>query len=142
MKCVYPALIAKHENDYLAFVPDLDIYTEGTSFADAIEMARDAIGLKGIDYEDDKKALPEASNAEQAVAIAKQDTEIFDYSQGILTYIDVDFSEYRKAVDTRSVRRNVTLPCWLNNEADKSGVNVSGILQEALMRVLNVSRPY
>lgn len=142
MKCVYPALIAKHENDYLAFVPDLDIYTEGTSFADAIEMARDAIGLKGIDYEDDKKALPEASNAEQAVAIAKQDTEIFDYSQGILTYIDVDFSEYRKAVDTRSVRRNVTLPCWLNNEADKAGVNVSGILQEALMRVLNVSRPY
>lgn len=142
MKCVYPALIAKHENDYLAFVPDLDIYTEGTSFADAIEMARDAIGLKGIDYEDDKKALPEASNAEQAVAIAKQDTEIFDYSQGILTYIDVDFSEYRKAVDTRSVRRNVTLPCWLNNEADKAGVNVSGILQEALMKVLNVSRPY
>ena len=142
MKCVYPALIAKHENDYLAFVPDLDIYTEGTSFADAIEMARDAIGLKGIDYEDDKKALPETSNAEQAVAIAKQDTEIFDYSQGILTYIDVDFSEYRKAVDTRSVRRNVTLPCWLNNEADKAGVNVSGILQEALMKVLNVSRPY
>lgn len=142
MKCVYPALIAKHENDYLAFVPDLDIYTEGTSFADAIEMARDAIGLKGIDYEDDKKALPEASNAEQAVAIAKQDTEIFDYSQGILTYIDVDFSEYRKAIDTRSVRRNVTLPCWLNNEADKAGVNVSGILQEALMKVLNVSRPY
>lgn len=142
MKCVYPALIAKHENDYLAFVPDLDIYTEGTSFADAIEMARDAIGLKGIDYEDDKKALPEASNAEQAVAIAKQDTEIFDYSQGILTYIDVDFSEYRKAVDTRSVRRNVTLPCWLNNEADKAGVNVSGILQEALIKVLNVSRPY
>lgn len=139
MKCVYPALIAKHENDYLAFVPDLDIYTEGTSFADAIEMARDAIGLKGIDYEDDKKALPEASNAEQAVAIAKQDTEIFDYSQGILTYIDVDFSEYRKAVDTRSVRRNVTLPCWLNNEADKAGVNVSGILQEALMKVLNLS---
>ncbi|MFQ7574962.1 MAG: type II toxin-antitoxin system HicB family antitoxin [Lachnospira sp.] len=142
MKCVYPALIAKHENDYLAFVPDLDIYTEGTSFADAIEMARDAIGLKGIDYEDDKKALPEASNAEQAVAIAKQDTEIFDYSKGILTYIDVDFSEYRKTVDTRSVRRNVTLPCWLNNEADKAGVNVSGILQEALMKVLNVSRPY
>lgn len=142
MKCVYPALIAKHQNDYLAFVPDLDIYTEGTSFADAIEMARDAIGLKGIDYEDDKKALPEASNAEQAVAIAKQDTEIFDYSQGILTYIDVDFSEYRKAVDTRSVRRNVTLPCWLNNEADKAGVNVSGILQEALIKVLNVSRPY
>ena len=142
MKCVYPALIAKHENDYLAFVPDLDIYTEGTSFADAIEMARDAIGLKGIEYEDDKKALPEASNAEQAVAIAKQDTEIFDYSQGILTYIDVDFSEYRKAVDTRSVRRNVTLPCWLNNEADKAGVNVSGILQEALIKVLNVSRPY
>lgn len=39
-------------------VPDMDIYTEGRSLANAIEMARDAIGLKGIDLEDDKKELP------------------------------------------------------------------------------------
>ena len=40
---------------FLVYVPDMNIYTEGTSFVDAIEMARDAIGLKGIDIEDDGK---------------------------------------------------------------------------------------
>ena len=36
------------------------------------------------------------------------------------------------------VRRNVALPSWLNYEADQAGVNVSRILQEALMSVLKV----
>ena len=40
-------------NDFLVYVPDMEIYTEGKDFADAIEMARDAIVLKGIDLEDD-----------------------------------------------------------------------------------------
>ena len=33
-------------------MPDLDCITEGKSMNDAINMARDVIGLKGIDMED------------------------------------------------------------------------------------------
>ena len=58
--------------------------------------------------------------------------EDFDYTQGILTMVDVDFSEYRKKMDNRMVRRNVTLPNWLNMEADRLNLNVSKVLQEAL----------
>ena len=57
MKEVYPVFIADYKKNYLVFVPDFDIYTEGKSLANAIEMARDAIGLKGIDLEDDKKSF-------------------------------------------------------------------------------------
>lgn len=142
MKGVYPTFIAKEGQDYLVFVPDMEIYTEGKSFADAIEMARDAIGLKGIAYEDDCRELPLASDAEQAMIKAKANVDVYDYSQGTLTYVDVDFEEYRRKVDTKTIRRNVTLPNWLNYEAEKAGVNVSGILQEALMKVLGVSKPY
>ena len=39
-------------------VPDLEILTEGFGMADAVEMARDAIGLKGICYEDEGKEIP------------------------------------------------------------------------------------
>lgn len=138
MKKVYPTFIAQNGEDFLVYVPDLEIYTEGKDFADAIEMARDAIGLKGIDFEDDGKELPIPSVQEQAIKKAKEDTEIFDYSIGTLTYVDVDFSEYRKKVDNKAVRRNVTLPSWLNYEAEKAGLNVSRVLQEALMRTLNV----
>lgn len=140
MKQVYPTFIAQNNNDFLVYVPDMDIYTEGSTFVDAIEMARDAIGLKGIDFEDDNKELPPPSSQEAALQKAKNNTDIFDYSTGVLTFIDVDFAEYRKKVDMKTVRRTVALPSWLNYEADKSGINVSRVLQEALMQVLNVSR--
>lgn len=139
MKQAYPTFIVQKDQTYLVYVPDMDIYTEGSSLADAIEMARDAIGLKGIDMEDDKKMFPEPSERETAIRKAQKNADIFDYSQGILTYVDVDFAQYRRKLDTRTVRRNVTLPSWLNYEAEKAGINVSRVLQEALMQTLNVS---
>lgn len=144
MKQVYPTFIV-NTNDgsphpFLVCVPDMDILTEGDTFADAIEMARDAIGLTGISMEDNKEELPVPSGQEAAVAKVKQDTEDIDFSKGVLTYVDVDFSEYRKKVDTKTVRRNVALPSWLNYEAEHAGINVSRVLQEALMDVLNVRR--
>ena len=66
--------------------------------------------------------------------------DIVDFSKGILTYVDVDFTEYRKKIDTKTVRRNVALPSWLNYEAERAGVNVSRILQEALMSTLHLER--
>lgn len=140
MKQVYPTFIAEYKGDFLVYVPDMDIYTEGKNMADAIEMARDAIGLKGVDYEDDGKVLPVPSTVEEAMKKAKEDTEVFDYSIGILTLVDIDFLEYRKRMDNKMVRRNVTLPNWLNVEAEKAHINVSRVLQEALMAKLNVSR--
>ena len=128
------------EHPFLVCVPDMEIFTEGDTFADAIEMARDAIGLTGISMEDNKEELPAPSDQTTAIAKVKQDTEDIDFSQGVLTYVDVDFSEYRKKVDTKTVRRNVALPSWLNYEAEHAGINVSRVLQEALMNVLNIKR--
>lgn len=132
MKQAYPTFIASCGADFLVYVPDWEIYTEGSSITDAIEMARDAIGLKGVDYEDDGKVIPDASDYLSAIAKAKEDTVDFDYTQGTLTMVDVDFSEYRKRMDNRMVRRNVTLPNWLNMEADRLNLNVSKVLQDAL----------
>lgn len=134
MKSVYPVFIAQCDKDFLVFVPDWDIYTEGKSMLDAIAMARDAIGLKGIDYEDDGKEMPEVSSYETAIQKAKKDTEIFDYTQGILTMVDVDFSEYRKKHDNRMVKKNCTIPYYLNVEAEKLGINFSKLLQDALLQ--------
>ncbi|MDE6601912.1 MAG: type II toxin-antitoxin system HicB family antitoxin [Lachnospiraceae bacterium] len=144
MKQVYPTFILNtndgSEHPFLVCVPDMGIFTEGDSFADAIEMARDAIGLAGISMEDNKEELPVPSDQESAMEKVKQDAEVIDFTKGILTYVDVDFSEYRKKVDTKTVRRNVALPGWLNYEAEHAGINVSRVLQEALMDVLNVRR--
>lgn len=144
MKQVYPTFIVNtndgSEHSFLVCVPDMEIYTEGDTFADAIEMARDAIGLAGISMEDNKEELPKPSDQTAAIEKVRQDTDDIDFSKGILTYVDVDFAEYRKKVDTKTVRRNVALPSWLNYEAEHAGINVSRVLQEALMNVLNVKR--
>lgn len=144
MKQVYPTFIVNTNDEskhpFLVCVPDMEIFTEGDSFADAIEMARDAIGLTGISMEDDKEELPIPSNQAAAIEKVKHSTDEIDFSKGILTYVDVDFSEYRKKIDTKTVRRNVALPSWLNYEAEHAGLNVSRVLQEALMNVLNVKR--
>jgi predicted RNase H-like HicB family nuclease len=130
MKKAYPTFIAKSSGMYLVYVPDMEIYTEGTSIVDAIEMARDAIGLKGITLEDMKQDIPEASAIDEV--IEKAQTDIFDYSAGTSTLVDVDFTEYRRKTDNKMVRRNVTLPNWMNHEAEKLGLNVSRVLQDAL----------
>lgn len=130
MKNTYPIILTPDKVGYIVFIPDFNINTEGNTLTEAIEMARDAIGIMGIDMEDDKKPLPVPS---EIGAVAKE-TE-----KDIVTLVDVDFTEYRRQNDMRTVRRNVTLPSWLDFEAKKSGVNVSAILQKALKQELNLA---
>ncbi len=52
---------------------------------------------------------------------------------------DVDFDEYRKKNDMRAVKKNCTLPSWLNYEAEKANINFSQLLQQALIQKLNLT---
>ena len=79
MKKVYPILISENNGTYLVYVPDMDIYTEGHDMADAVSMARDAIGFKGIALEDEQVELPEPSDYSHAVTLAKKNADIFDF---------------------------------------------------------------
>lgn len=130
MKNVYPIILTQGEKFIVVYVPDFDINTQGETMADAIEMARDAIGLVGIDMEDDGELLPEP-------------TKLFDVKtedeKSIVTLVDVDFSEYRRKNDLRTVKKNCTIPSWLNFEAERAGVNFSAVLQTALKKELRIS---
>ena len=135
MKRVYPVFIRRDDasGQFLVFVPDFTIYTEGNSLSQAIYMARDAIGLAGIAMEDDGRILPAPSTYEGAIEIAKKDADdVFDYSLGILTLVDVDFEVVRRREKSRMVRRNTTIPSWMSLEAERLHINVSQVLQEAL----------
>ena len=134
----YPTFIAQNDSIYLVYIPDMEIYTEGKTIANAIEMARDAIGLKAMDYEDDGKELPEPSSYSTAIDLAARDADVFDYSKGILSLVDVDVDEYRKKIRNRAVKKNCTIPYWLCEQAEQAGINFSKVLQEALSEKLNV----
>ena len=129
MKNSYPIILIPDKNGYVVYVPDFDINTEGDTLTEAIEMARDAIGVVGIDMEDDGEVLPEPSE----IASVKAERE-----SDIVTLVDVDFGEYRRKNDMRAVKNNCTIPSWLNFEAEKAGVNFSAILTAALKSELKI----
>lgn len=129
-KRAYPILISKEKDGfYYVEIPDFDIATQGKNIADAMEMARDAIGLMGIDYLDDGKEIPEPNL--KKIKAKKED---------IVTLVDVDFLEYRRKVDNKSVKKNCTIPYWLNVEAEKAGINYSKVLQDAIMGILGIKK--
>ena len=56
----------------------------------------------------------------------------------IVTLVDVDFDEYRRRNENRAVRKNVTIPSWLNERAEEAGVNFSAVMQDALKARLHL----
>ena len=127
MKKVYPVVLTPADVGYVVFVPDLHINTEGTDVANAIEMARDAIGLWGICEEDMGRSIPSPSTLSPVCE-----------SNELVTLVDIDFDAYRRANDNRTIRKNLTIPSWLNDLAEKAGVNFSQVLQEGLKERLDV----
>ena len=94
--------------------------------AEAIEMAEDASSMWLWDAENKKENIPGPSvslehGPPQFVSLVKADTE-----------------EYRRQNDNRAVKKTLTIPAWLNAEAEKAHVNFSGILQSALVERLGL----
>lgn len=125
-KYVYPAVFTK-ENDgkYLVVFRDLEgCYTCGDNIEHAIEMAEDVLALVLYGYEVDGREIPEPSDLK----------DIKVNSNEFVNYVKCDTLEYRKMYNNKSVRKNVTLPEWLNEEAEAMKLNFSQVLQEALMQ--------
>lgn len=133
MKQTYAIILtpADPETGYLVYVPDLQINTEGETLSEAIEMARDAIGIWGICEEDAGRTVPEPSTLQPE-----------HKADELISLVDIDFKEYRKANDLKTVRKNVTLPSWLSYMAEQNGVNFSQVLQDGLRKKLHVEDRY
>lgn len=133
MERVYPVIFTKTNDDkdtVLIEVPDLGILTEGYGMTNAIYMARDAIGLHGITKEGMGISIAEARDIKE-IDLSK--AEFADSGESCVSFVDIDFDEYRKKIDNKMVRKNVTIPSWLNKAAEREKINVSKVLQEALM---------
>lgn len=129
MKNAYPIVITPDKEGYVVYIPDFDTNTEGNNMAEAMEMARDAIGLLGIDMEDDGIIIPEPTPLNNICAD----------SQDIVTLVDVDFAEYRRENEMKTVKKNCTIPSWLCYKAEKANINFSQVLQAGLKEALHIT---
>ena len=127
MKGAYPAVFSQaEEGGYDVYIPDWEINTQGNDLTEAIYMARDAIGAMGCYRLDEKKAFP----------IATPIKDVSHDSHDFLSLVDVDFDAYRRRHDSRTIRKNLTIPSWLNEMAEQKGLNFSQILQQGLKNQL------
>lgn len=122
MKYAYPVIITPaEEGGYDVKAPDLPgCRTCGDSLADALCMASDAVTLWLWDSEEKKEAIPSPTKPERVE------------SPAFVNYVYADTDEYRRKYDTRAVKKTLSIPSWLNDQAVQAGVNFSQVLQEAL----------
>lgn len=126
MRKAYKIVLTPTEQGYVVTVPDFNCNTQGEDIAEALFMARDVIGAMGMAWEDMGKEIPVPDSVEfQAEA------------NEIVTYVDVDFAEYRRRNDNRMVKKNCTIPFALCEAAEKAGINFSSTLRDALKEKLN-----
>lgn len=125
-KLFYPAIfhVADEGGFWISF-PDLpECMTQGDNMQDAYEMAVDALGLALASREQEKQEIPSASDISQ-IPLEKDEYCVI---------IEFDMLAYKKRTNSRAVKKTLSIPEWLNEEAVALGINFSQVLQEALMQ--------
>lgn len=90
-------------------------------------MAEDVLALTLYSYEKDEKVIPVPSSVDN---IVRNDNEF-------VSLVRCDTIEYRKRFSNKAVKKTLTIPEWMNDEATRIGVNFSQLLQEALSQKLS-----
>ena len=129
-KLFYPAIfhIAEDGGFWITFPDFPECMTQGDDMQQAYEMAVDALGLAITGLEEEKTPSPEAS--EPGAILLKEDE--------FCVVVEFDMLAYKKRTNSRAVKKTLTIPEWLNEEAIALGINFSQVLQEAFMQKIGV----
>ena len=134
LKLVYPACFypcEELEGHYTAVVPDIPgCVTQGKDLADAIDMAVDAASLLILDMLEEGEEIPKPTLDADKIKL--------EYPDGFVNLIMLNMDEYAEKYGQKAVRKNLTIPSWLNTAAEKANVNFSNVLQSALIKELNI----
>jgi predicted RNase H-like HicB family nuclease len=126
MKLTYPACFYPCEEKKGGFtveVPDLPgCVSEGSTLAEAILMGTDAASGWVLDELEDGKPVPEASPLESIIPEAG----------GFVSMLVLDMDAYAEKYGEKAVRKNLTIPAWLNTFAENNHINFSQVLQDSL----------
>ena len=127
MKLIYPAVFypfSDGSGGYTVEFPDLPgCVTEGNDLEEAFEMAIDAASGWVLDELEEGNEIPKAS--------AYADVKPRENGQVNIVLLDMD--KYAEQYGEKAVRKNVTIPAWLNTFAEKRKINFSQVLQEAIL---------
>lgn len=98
---------------------------------EALKNAKEALGLHIWGMEQDEEEIPEPSTI----------TQISLKEHQVPVLINVFMPPVRERINSKFVKKTLSLPAWLAAKADEDGVNCSRIFQNALMEYLGVTSP-
>lgn len=127
MKLIYPACFYTEEDGgYSVEVPDLKgCITQGDSLEEAIQMAEDAALGWLLTTIEDGEEIPKSSKI-QDINLEKE---------GFTSLLLLDLGVYsQKYGNRKSIKKTLSIPMWLNERAEKCGINFSKTLQDALLK--------
>ena len=130
-KMFYPAIFTPEDDGgFSVSFPDIEgCFTQGETIEEAYEMAFDALGLALSFLEDEKRVIPLPS-APNKISLNENE---------FVVIIEFDMLEYQKKHNSKAVKKTLTSPQWLNEEATALGVNFSQVLQEALLAKIELN---
>ena len=127
MLVIYPAIIHVDDDGLWAEFPDLpSCFTQGDTQEELLANAAEARECFLLGLLEDGEKLPQPS-APQAIKLTEPNT----YTSLIQTKIDL-------AKNTKSVKKTLTIPAWLNKRALDANINFSSLLQDALVKELKI----
>jgi len=131
-KLFYPAVFhCAEEGGFWISFPDFpEGFTQGETMQEAYEMAVEALGLCISDLEKASNAFPSPT--------LPQKLEVEE--DGIIVLVEFDMEAYKRKHNSKAVKKTLTIPEWLNEEAMEAGVNFSQVLQEALLQKLALGK--
>lgn len=94
----------------------------------ALKNAKEALGLHIWGMEQDNEIIPEPTTINHISLAANQ----------VPVLIEVFMPPIRERINSKFVKKTLSLPAWLAAKADEDGVNCSKIFQNALMEYLGV----
>ncbi len=129
-KLFYPAIFHKaEEGGFWITFPDIpECMTQGDDMQQAYEMAVEALGLAITSREEEKEEIPTPS---EPYSISLGENEF-------CAIIEFDMLAYKKRTNSKAIKKTLSIPEWLNEEASALGINFSQVLQEALLKKIGI----
>ncbi len=127
-KYYYPAVFQKEDDGFSVWMPDVPgCISQGDTLEESVENIKDAFGLFVEEEKANGTSIPMAS--------LPGDVKI-DEGQ-FVALVEFDWTEYLRKNDTRTVKKTLTIPAWLNALAEEQHINFSSVLKSALIEKLH-----
>ena len=121
---VYPALFHHEDSGFWVEFPDLDgCLTQGDNAYESLENAREALAGYYVSRCENNLPIPPATPIEK-ITVSED---------AFVQLVDADLLPF-----SRSVKKTLTIPSWLNDAAEARSINFSQVLQRALREQLEM----